>query len=191
MLYMHKLPRQTTPLAAKVSYQPLKDCQMLFKWLLGNYNRYTFNFDQDWSDEEKNKYLQEANTALAVLRTLFCDKRQFESHEYTVKTLARTFKDGTRAKLLDTMAGWYAERLRGKSQEDDMSYTSCQGDTIADLRAALDPLITPKYDFNTPSLWPLVKQVFVGVPSSRVLRNLTMVDLPGTSKQEMISLVLF
>jgi hypothetical protein len=182
MLYVHKLPRQTTPFAAKVSYQPLKDCHMWFKWLLGTYNRYTFNFDQDWSDEEKNKYRQEANTAVGVLRTLFCDKPRFEFHESTVKTLARTFKDGTRANLLGIMAGWYAERLRGKSQEDDMSYTSCQGDTIAELRAALDPLITPKYDCNAPSLWPLVKEVFVGVPSSRVLQDLTMVDLPGMFK---------
>lgn len=180
MLYGHKLPRQTTPFAAKVSYQPLKDCQMWFKWLIGTYNRFTFNFDPDWTDEEKNKYRQEANTALATLRTLFCDKRQFESHDLTVKTLARTFQTGTRPNLLGNMASWYAERLRGKSQEDDMSYTSCQGDTIAELRAALDPLITPKYDLDAPSLWPLVKEVFVGVPSSRVLQDLVMVDLPGT-----------
>ena len=183
MLYMHKLPGQTTPFAATVRYHPLKDCQMWFKWLITSYNCYVFEFDQDWTDEEKNKYRQEANTALATLRTLFCDKRKFDSHDSTVGTLAQTFKDGTRANLLGTMAGWYADRLRGKSQEDDMSYTSCQGDTIAEVRAALDPLITPKYDFDVPSLWPLVKEVFVGVPSSRVLRDLILVDLPGMFEQ--------
>lgn len=183
MLYVHKLLRQTTPFAAKILYLPVKNCQMRFKWLVGTYNRFTFNFDQDWTDEEKNKHRQEANTALATLRTLFCDKRQFESDEATIETLARTYKDGTLANLLGTMAGWYAERLHGKSQENDMSYSSCQGHTITELRAALDPLIMPKYDFDAPSLWPLVKEVFVGVPSSRVLKDLTLVDLPGTSKQ--------
>jgi hypothetical protein len=169
MLYSNKLPRQTTSFAAKVSYYPVRDCQGWFKWLLGTYYRYTFKFDQDWTDDERNKYLQEANTALATLRTLFCDKSKFESHDATVKTLAQSFQEGKSSNLLGIMASWYAERLRGKSEEDDMSFTFCQGDTVAEMRAGLDPLITPKYDID--------------VPSSRALRNVIIVDLPGMYKQ--------
>ena len=187
MLYMHELPDQTAPFAAKVSYYPVEECHWWFKWLLNSYNRWVFKYNQDWTDEEKNKYRQEANTASITLRALFCDKSQFETQQSTVETLAKNYTQGGRSTLLDIMAKWYKERVHGVSQEDGMPYKICQGSTVTELRDNLDPLITPKHVCNEPLLWPLVKQVAVGVPSSRILRDLTMVDLPGTFKTHAVS----
>jgi len=187
MLYMHELPDQTAPFAAKVSYYPVGECHWWFRCLLFSYNRWVFKFNQDWSDEEKNKYRQEANTASVILRALFCDKSQFETQASTVETLAQNYVQGQHSPLPDIMAKWYEERLHGVSQEDGMPYTSCQGSTVTELRDILDPLITPKHVCDKPLLWPLVKQVTVGVPSSRILRDLTLVDLPGTFTSHAIS----
>lgn len=183
MLYMHELPDQTTPFAAKVSYYPVKECHWWFRWLLNSDNRWVFKYNQEWTDEEKNKYHQEANTASFTLRALFCNKSQFETQQSTIETLAKNYTLGERSTLLlDTMAKWYEERVHGVSQQDGMPYKFCQGSTVIELRNILDPLITPKHVCDEPLPWPLVKQVAVGVPSSRILRDLTMVDLPGTSR---------
>ena len=185
MLYVHELTDQTAPFAAKVSYFPVKECHWFFRWLLSSYNRYAFKFNDEWTDEEKNKYRQEANTALSTLRALFCDKSQFETQSSTVETLAQNHVKGD--SLLNTMAGWYEELLQGIKQEDGMPYAFRQGSTVTELRDMVDPMITPKSVCNEPLMWPLVKQVAVGVPSSRILRDLTMVDLPGMFKPDAVS----
>lgn len=187
MLYMHQLSDQTASFAAKVSYYPVAECRWWFKWLLSSYNRWVFKYNQEWTDEEKNKYRQDASTALGTLRALFCDKSQFESQALAVETLAKNYTGGEYSPLVNIMAKWYEERLHGVSQEDGMPYTFCQGGTVSELRDILDPLITPKHVCDKPLLWPLVKQVTVGVPSSRILRDLTMVDLPGTFQHHAIS----
>jgi hypothetical protein len=183
MLYAHKLQGQTKPFAAKVIYTSLKECRCILKHQLKNYNRHTFNFDEEWTTEEANEYLQEADTARAVFQTLFCDKAPFESPRSTTATLLKNHKLGNSTKLLDLMMSWYMERLRGKAEENNASYTFCEGSTVAEFHQALDPLTTPQHGYAAPSLWPLVSEVVVGVPSSRVLRSLNIVDLPGTLRQ--------
>ena len=185
MLYMHELPDQTAHFAAKVSYYPVKECHCLFRWLLNSYNRWNFKYNQEWTDEEKKKYRDEANTASFTLRALFCDKGQFDTQQSTIDTLAKNYTQGERSTiLLDIMAKWYEERVHGVSQEDGMPYKVCQGNTATELRDILDPLITPKHVYDEFLLWPLVKQVAVGAPSSGILWDLTMVDLPGLFKPQ-------
>lgn len=184
MIYMHNLSGQTVPFAAKAVYYSLPRCRGLLKHQLNNYNRYTFKFDEDWTKEEENKYLQEAMTATATLQALFCDKTEFASTRSTIKTLDKGYKRGDPSRLLNMMIVWYTDRLRGKNQEDGTSYTSCEANTAAELHRALDPLITPRHAYDMPSLWPLVEKVYVGVPASRVLRHLTIVDLPGMSRSD-------
>lgn len=181
MVYEHKLPDQTQKFAAKTSYYPLAKCREFLEEQLGNYNRYTFMFDKYWTDSEKDEYHQAAETAALTFRTLFCNETQFESPGETTRTLNQTYSNRTHEGLLDTMTDWCAVRLRDKSQEDDTSYTFCEGSSAAELRDLLDPLITPKHACDEPSLWPLVTEVQVGVPGSKVLRHLTIHDLPGIS----------
>jgi hypothetical protein len=179
MLYAHKLPGQTSSFAAKVSYHSVKECRRVLKWLLDSYDRYTFHFDKAWTKEEEKEFRQEANTALDTLRTIFCNRKGFKTRQSAIKTLARSNNQGQHSNLLSTMAGWYGELLHRNDQEDGVSFTFCESNTVRGLRAILDPLITPKYGYSVPSLWPLVKEVSVGVPSSRILLYLTLVDLPG------------
>lgn len=181
MVFKHKLMGQTLPFAAKTTYCSTKKCRDFLRCQLANYDRFTFKFDKDWTESEEQEFRQRANTAVTNFRTLFCDKSRFESPGVTVKTLARNYSKKGHHDLLDKMAGWYKERLRGQRMEDDASFTFCQGNTAVELRSILDPLITPHHACDTPSLWPLVKEVQIGIPSSRVLRYLTIHDLPGMS----------
>ena len=168
----------------------MQDCQKFLKRLLSSYNRFHFNPDKYWTPKKKTEYEQEANTAFATLRTLFCDKPEFETRQSTINTLARSHTKSGRSDLLSTMVRWYEESPREKSQKDDVKFTFCQSNTVGGLRAALDPLITPKYDYSVPSLLPLVEQVTVGDPSSKILLYLILVDLPGMFQLYLVSPVL-
>lgn len=179
MVYKHKLSGQTLPYAAKILYYSTAKCREVLNEQIEHYNRFTFNFDQTWTESEKIEYQQAADTAEHTFRALFCDESEFESECATTMTLSKTCTSAKQEELIDTMVVWYTERLRGIAKEDDTSYTFLQGNTTAELRSVLDPLITPRHACDEPSLWPLVKEVQVGVPSSRLLRHLTIHDLPG------------
>jgi hypothetical protein len=179
MVYQHKLSDQTQSYAAKIWYLPVAKCRDFLDEQLENYDRYMLKFDKNWTQSEKAEYERLKDTAENTFRALFCDRGEFESEGETIRTLAKSHVEGQRRNLVDTMVLWYKERLRGRSTEGGTSYTFLQGSTTAELRSFLDPLITPRTGFDEPSLWPLVEEVQVGVPSSRVLRYLTIHDLPG------------
>jgi len=180
---MHKLPGQEQPLAAKILYYPVTKCRELLEMLLEQYNLYTFNYDSDWTEAESNEYAQQAETAENAFRRLFCDKEEFESPRALENTLSQVFDDGDASAFISKMTCWCEEHLQDHDKEDGASYTFCQGETVEDLNALLDPLIFSQHGLDVPSLSPLVEQVRIAVPTSRVLRYVTLVDLPGKSVQ--------
>lgn len=182
MVYTHELAGQTLPYAAKISYIPLTECRDFLTSQLESYNLYTFKFNLDWDDKEKNKWFQESDTALSAFQTLFCDRPEFKTSEAAIETLTQSYRSGRSWSLLNMMVEWYKERLDEACQGQNASHAFCEGGTVAEMRAKLDPLITPTCVYDVATLWPLVKEVHVGVPSSRVLRHMTIADLPGASK---------
>jgi hypothetical protein len=180
---MHKLPGQEQPLAAKILYYPVSKCRELLEMLLEQYNLYMFNYDDEWTEVESNEYAQQAETAEVAFRRLFCDKQEFESPRALEDTLSRVYDEGDASDFIDKMTSWCEEHLRDHDKEDGASYTFCDGETVEDLNALLDPLIFSQHGLDVPSLSPLVEQVRIGVPASRVLCYVTLVDLPGNSIQ--------
>ncbi|KAK4896001.1 hypothetical protein LTR49_028196 [Elasticomyces elasticus] len=73
------------------------------------------------------------------------------------------------------------EKLKDKSIVDGSCAECCQASSRVKLRQAIDPFMNAKANGTEPSLWPLVKQVCIGVVGSRVLDKVTIVDLPGIS----------
>lgn len=181
MVYKHKLPGQTHEFAAKIVYFSLKKCRRFLKEQLVKYNRYNFKREEDWPASDEAQYRLQASTAELTFRTLFCDKAEFASLDALERTLAQTYDKKNDLELLARMTDWYAAKTQFQRKEDDTSYTFLQGHIADELRSLLDPLTTPSRACEAPSLWPLVKEVQVGIPSSRVLQYLIFYDLPGAS----------
>jgi len=77
------------------------------------------------------------------------------------------------------MVTWCAGYLGQHDSYGGASFQRCIGNTVEELNDLLDPLTSPKHDFDEPSLWPLVEKVTVGVPAVRVLKYVDLMDLPG------------
>jgi hypothetical protein len=177
--YLHKLDWQTQPFAAEIGYYTVEKCRKLLEELLRHYNLYNFEPEDDWTNDQKSEYSQQAETAIQTFRTLFCDQGLFASQGDAERSLHDHYKASSTGELLDLMEGWCEGFFEEFDVEDDAGYTQHEAETIAELRSYIDPLTAPNHSFDEPSLWPLVELVRIGVSSSRVLRYVTLVDLPG------------
>lgn len=74
---MHKLHWQTQELAAEIRYYTVDKCRKLLKELLGQYNLFSFELDEDWTSSQRNEYSQQADTAMQAFRTLFPSPDQY------------------------------------------------------------------------------------------------------------------
>jgi hypothetical protein len=176
---MHKLPWQTLEFAAEISYYNIQQCRKLLGELLRQYNLFNFELDDEWTSSQRSEYSQEADTAMATFRTLFRDQEEFESQRAAEYTLSHSYAQGLAEELLHMMMVWCENFFVNHSKENDAGYTRCGTDTVADLRAHIDPLTAPSHYHKEASLWPLVESVKTGIPNSRVLKWVSIVDLPG------------
>jgi hypothetical protein len=177
---MHRLSWQNSPFAAEIRYFPMKECRQLLEELLGQYNFYTFEKEEDWTDEDRNEYSQLADTAIQTFRTLFCGSTEFRSQAAAENVLSYSYTNDRKQGLLDTMMLSCKEAFAAHPRENDAAFTRFEANTASELRSCTDPLTAPYHSRDTHSLWPLVESVQIGVPPSRVLKYATMVDLPGT-----------
>jgi hypothetical protein len=177
--YMHRLPWQSSAFAAEIRYYPVEECRQLPEELLGQYNFYTFEKDEDWTNDQRNEYSQLADTAIQTFRTLFCGSTEFRSQAAAENVLSYSYSNDRKQGLLDTMVVSCKEAFASHPEENGAAFTRFAANTASELRSCTDPLTAPYHSRDTHSLWPLVESVQIGVPSSRVLKYATMVDLPG------------
>jgi len=178
-VYTHRLSWQIDePFTAEILYYPVSRCRELLHEQLRAYRLFHFQKDGVWNADQEKKYARAADTALETFRTLFCDHEQFESPRSAKGSLQSDFLE-SRNGLLETMVGWFQEHFHGYSTENDASYQQFADNSADGLNRLVDPLTTPNHRMDEPSLWPLVEKVIVGVPSSRVLEYIDIVDLPG------------
>jgi len=157
----------------------VEKCRKLLEKLLRQYNLYNFEAEADWTSDQKSEYSQQAETAIQTFRTLFCDQDLFASQGDAEGSLADHYKNSNTDELLDLMESWCEDFFADFDIEDDAGYTQHEADTVDELRSYTDPLTSPNHSFDEPSLWPLVELVRIGVSSSRVLKYVTIVGLPG------------
>jgi hypothetical protein len=177
--YMHKLPWQAQEFAAEIRYYTIDKCRKLLEELLTHYNFFTFEADEDWSSGQRSEYSQQADTAMSTFRTLFCEQAAFDSQSSAQERLDHSYQHTDGSELLDMMAAWCEVFFAQHEKKDGAAYTRCEVATASELRFCVDPLTAPKFSDDKALLWPLVELVEMGVPSSRVLQYVTIVDLPG------------
>jgi hypothetical protein len=178
-VYMHRLHWQSLKFAAEISYYTIEQCRKLLNELLRQYNLYNFEPDDEWTSSQRSEYSQEADTAMATFRTLFRGQEAFETQRAAEYMLSHSYAQDPTEELLQKMTEWCEIFFVNHAKENDAGYTRCETDTVADLRAYIDPLTAPSHYHREASLWPLVASVKTGIPSSRVLKWVSIVDLPG------------
>ncbi|USW59345.1 Putative P-loop containing nucleoside triphosphate hydrolase [Septoria linicola] len=144
-----------------------------------NYIRYIFEKDPTWSEEQEYDYRSHCETALKVLRALFCDKFEFESPG-SIQVHLAAHRDDALPQLIGTLEIWCQDLLAGADHTEAQPLLRFDADTAAELNQSLEPHTFESGSFESPALWPLIEHVRKGVHGSRILRYADFLDLPGT-----------
>ncbi|KAF2211110.1 hypothetical protein CERZMDRAFT_98842 [Cercospora zeae-maydis SCOH1-5] len=143
-----------------------------------NYISYEFERDETWSDEQEYDHRLRHETALKVLRALFCDQFEFESPG-NIHSHISEYQDDHDG-LLSDMESWCDELLQQEDLDESQPILRFDADTAKELNDALEPHIFENGTFEQPALWPLIEHVRKGIHGSRILEYTDFLDLPGT-----------
>ena len=135
MLYVHRIPEQTKAFAAEIRYYAIEKCVFLLRDSLTKYNRWTFEFDELWSDDMKTEYRKDADTAFTTFRTLLCDTVEFESQGAAEQYL-NDYKDAVE-EVLEFMATCVEEHFEDHDKDDGAGIVFVEADTLVDLNAGV------------------------------------------------------
>ncbi|KAI6813573.1 hypothetical protein KC365_g15275 [Hortaea werneckii] len=184
MLFTHQLPFQTTAFAAEIRYSDLETCRKLLREQLKNYFRYVYEYDEEWDDIQQKEYESACQTAFKIFRSLFCDKPEFESPRAGKEFLEKAYRRNVNTALA-SMEAWCKSLLVDMMTEDG-AVLRFEADHVDDLNRELSPHISEHHDFNAPTLCHLINRVTIGARDSRILKYVTLADLPGTSDVDQV-----
>ncbi|KAK5700424.1 hypothetical protein LTR17_022926 [Elasticomyces elasticus] len=178
--YSSPFAHQTKQYAALIIYYNAADTQELLAGFLRDVETDEFEQDPAWDAETRQLFHRRAVSALKSLQVLFRDQEEFATLDSTREYLRSNYEDKS-INALYKMVQSCEEKLKDKSIIDGSHAECCEASTRGKLRQAIDPFMNARANGTEPSLWPLVKQVCIGVEGSRVLDKVTIVDLPGIS----------
>ncbi|KAI7383354.1 hypothetical protein KC336_g18393, partial [Hortaea werneckii] len=176
--YQEPFPGQTKKLAAMVEYFGIGPIRELLSRLIKDYNLWTFEREEDLNEEERQELSRLSKTAFTTFRSLFCDKKEFETVEAGREYLEAAY-EGKDQTALDKFFEWCKELLEEKEADEKDRTEYLDADTQQGLLDQLNPLVFSNSQFKEPTLWPLVKKVRIGIEGPRILQYITLVDLPG------------
>lgn len=114
---------------------------------------------------------------------MFCNKPEFESQETSEAILGRCEDPLYSVQLTAMILSWCDAHIqyRPEGYGVNVHARNFEAATVSDLRDIIDPLISASAIYEEAALWPLIDGVAVGVRDSRILKHVTLVDLPGTA----------
>jgi len=177
--YEQPFPGQAKKLAARVEYFDIDAIRELLSRLLQDYNTWNFEQEDDWDDEEKQELNRKSKTAFSTFRSLFCDKTEFESPRAATEFLEQAFKNSEETDALSVLGVWCEDLLEEKEADEEDHTEYLDAHSQEELLEQLDPLVSANSRYTEPTLWPLVKKVRIGIEGPRILKYVTLVDLPG------------
>jgi GTPase SAR1 family protein len=175
--YQDAFTNQSLDFAAKFYYLQPDGVVVQLRETIKDYNTFTFEAQDDWDEDTRMSAKKAHANAMKVLRTLFNDNPNFTSKNATVGYMSAMHTQ--QELLLDELAANCELKLKHTAAKDYTDYHEAK--TLAKLRSRIDPLMSSTGIFDEPSLWPLLRHVSIGVRASRVLENVTLIDLPGIS----------
>lgn len=155
--YRRAFDGQGKDFAVEVVYFDMRTIAKMLDENLENYNTYNFTKDQDWSEDIRQEYKRQSDSAVKLFRTLFCDQEAFKTAAAAKAYLEKNKK--TPDAVARTMVGWARSNLE-KLQAFGMEFRHyCEHDTIEQYSAAIEPLLFGTSHLDEPSLWPFVRIV--------------------------------
>lgn len=176
--YECPFPGQTTELAAKVQYFDIPAIRILLTRLVDDYNVWHFDKPEELRDDEERELKRRSISAMKTFRSLFCDKIELQSTRAATEFFEESH-DSTGPDAVAVMTGWCESLLADTQDPEEESAGYLTADTQHDLVQQLKPLTTSSARYEKPALWPLVKNIRVGVRGPRILNFVVLVDLPG------------
>ena len=186
--YRGALPGQLKDFAASVQYFDITQIQKMMQKLLEDYNLFAFEFDRDWDDDMRATNKRAMTGALKTFQVLFCDMPEFRTKTASVDYLKKAYTASVadNCEILRVLVASCKEKLMAKTVTQGNHSEYCEASSRAKLREMVDPLMSSKTGSDIPALWPLIKQVIVGIRGSRILEGVTIVDLPGISDTNVV-----
>lgn len=158
--FQQPFPWQQRAYAAEIEWHSKDRMHFLIEELVKHYKRYAFEYDPDWTSEERVEAKKEHNSAIELFRTIFCDRKEMA----TTSALRNWFKQThsqSRREIIDQIVEWARNIVRTQAaSEADSCYESS---SASDLRRMLLPFMAQRNlkrgAAQTPSYWPLVSAV--------------------------------
>jgi len=175
--YQDAFTDQTLDFAASFQYLQPDGVKRQLHETIKDYNTFAFEVEDDWDEDTRMSAKKAHANAMRVLRTLFSDNPNFGSKNATVGYMGAMYTQ--QDSLLDELVTSCELKLKDTARKNYTVYHEAK--TLAKLRNRIDPLMNSTGTFDEASLWPLLRHVTIGVRDSRVLKKVTLVDLPGIS----------
>ncbi|KAK5727635.1 hypothetical protein LTR17_012595 [Elasticomyces elasticus] len=179
-LYVAPFEGQSKRFAAIIHYYDMKDIRKLLAEAIDHYSLWEFEADDSWDPDDQPMYEKRAATAMTTFLMLFDQLDMFRTED-AAKEYLRSNHKASSSGALDIMVEACQAKLKAKTIHDGAYHEVYQANTIGKLRAFIDPMTGSNSGSDEPALWPLVKEVSIGVKSSRVLDQMTIIDMPGMS----------
>lgn len=154
---MSDFPEQRKKFAAKVEFLDPKQRRKLLKDHLREYSHYHFEEDSDWTNEEREEYNAQAQTAEGTFLDLFCGKPSFSSPTELKSYICTAYENDAGAEVPAQMEMWCDELITAHSSS---SLLTVETDRAFRLRGALSPFLSSSdASSRQPRLWPVVFKV--------------------------------
>ena len=163
----------------------MEEIRKMMRDHLEAYYEYHFNRQDELSEDELETAELDAGTALKVFQALFADREEFQGED-RAQNFLRTAKSSSESGILNDFVVWIEDLISLIGGEGGVLHRS--GDTTEDLAFELETFvgINPTLENEngetleaSPSLWPIVKIVRVGLQSHFLSQGLVIADLPG------------
>lgn len=179
--YKNAWPGQKTPFRAEIIFYGLDKIRTIIQHNFRAYYKYSIaNIDnEDQESKEELSACQE--TALETFKALFANRDEFR-HEEKIRNFFRPANSEGDKDIIHTLLKWVEKIMIQYDANDGMLCLNAH--TVEELAGEVEPFANtcPYVDDDgrpTPSLWPLVEIVRVGLQSRLLKHGLIIADLPG------------
>lgn len=163
----------------------MEEIKTMMREHLEAYYEYHFSRQDEISEDELETAELDAGTALKVFQALFADREEFRSQD-RAQDFLRTAKSSSDIEILSDFVVWIENLIFQIGGDGGIVHRT--SDTTEDLAFNLEAFVgnNPTLENEdgetleaSPSLWPIVKIVRVGLKSHFLNQGLVIADLPG------------
>ncbi|KAF2722141.1 hypothetical protein K431DRAFT_245903 [Polychaeton citri CBS 116435] len=182
MEYQGPFQAQSEPFEAQIIYHSKAQIREMLEKLVSDCIAFHFKADSDWDASERELYQRRAHNACDILFSLFRNGILAGTRDAALQVLRICYTKEGSEKLVDRMLSSSEAMLNKRTFHDGgVHFETIKAPSVAKLRATLDPIIASSSQATLTAIWPLVKQVTIGIRGPRILEQVALIDLPGIS----------